>query len=241
MTFMNLSNPFFTSIRDVVSGMASHEGIKVIINGADMDASRQLDIMQNYAQQKVDCILLNPVDSDAVSAGVKAANEAKIPIVTFDVNASGGEVACFVESNNVLAGQLCADQRLKGKAFDSAQAKGKVIILDHPTVTSVQQRVAGFEEILKKKYPNIRIVTKQEGGATVEPARRAMESLLTGYPDIDAVFAINDPTAAQALEAAKRKDIFVSESWRTIEIRAERRKVRGDMRGSTATFRHCCK
>jgi ribose transport system substrate-binding protein len=207
MTFMNLSNPFFTSIRDVTGKLADRDGVRLIINGAEMDASRQIDLIQNYVQQKVSCILLNPVDSDAASAGVKAANQAGIPVITFDVSTTGGEVACFVESNNLLAGQLCADylgQRLQGR--------GRILVLDHPSVTSVQQRVAGFEEILRKKYPGIAIVTKQEGGAALEPARRAMESLLTGYPDIQAVFAINDPTAlgaAQALQSAGRKDIFI--------------------------------
>jgi ribose transport system substrate-binding protein len=207
MTFMNLSNPFFTSIRDVTLGLAETARIKVIVNGAEMDASKQLDILQNYVEQKVSCILLNPVDSAAVAAGVKAANAAKIPVVTFDVDAARGTVACFVESNNRLAGQLCAETlglRLKGK--------GKVIVLDHPTVTSVQERVAGFEEVLRRKFPGVKVLVKQEGGAALEPGRQTMESLLTGYPQVDAVFAINDPCAlgaAQALVAAKRTEVFI--------------------------------
>lgn len=206
-TVMDLSNPFFVACEDGARAVVKGRGDELQVVNGDNSASTQLRAVEDFIQRRVACILLNPVNSDAAGAAVTKANEAGIPVVTFDVNASSGEIACFVESNNVMAGSLCADYigwRLKGK--------GKVVVIDHPGVTSVTQRTDGFKARLGERYPGIAIVKTLVGGGKRGPSMKVTEHILGGDVEFDAIFAINDPTglgATKALKDAGAKDLFV--------------------------------
>lgn len=208
ITFMTLANPFLQACKTSAAAVVEAKGDELIEVNAQRKSSLQLAGVENLIQAGVACILLNPVNSEAAEKAVVKANEAKIPVVTFDVNASGGDIACFVESNNYLAGQLCGDyvgQRLKGK--------GKIAIINHPEVASVKQRVAGFTDRLKKAYPGIEVVADQAAKGKRETAMAVTENILRAHGDeLDAIFGINDPSAlgaAQAVKAAKNIKIFI--------------------------------
>ncbi|BDI15245.1 hypothetical protein ANSO36C_10470 [Nostoc cf. commune SO-36] len=102
-----------------------------------------------------------------------------------------------------LVADIIAD-RLKGK--------GNVVIVNGPPVDSVIQRVNGCENVLSK-YPDIKILSKnQNADGSRDGGLRVMTDLLTTFPKIDAVFAINDPSgvgAELAANQAKRKDFFI--------------------------------
>jgi ribose transport system substrate-binding protein len=126
-----------------------------------------------------------------------------------------------VASDNVQGGRLAAEalaSRIGGK--------GKVLIIDHPTVASVQDRVHGFEEGLKK-YPDITIVAKLSCDGQRAKAAQIMEDMLQAHRDLVGVFGINDDSAlgaAGVIEAAGRKDIVVIGYDATDEAQAAIRK-----------------
>jgi ribose transport system substrate-binding protein len=95
-------------------------------------------------------------------------------------------------------------ERLKGK--------GQVVIVNGPPVTAVTDRVAGFLDAMKQ-FPGIKIVSKNQNAmGSRDGGLRAMADLLTTFPKIDAVFAINDPTAIGcdlAAKQAQRKEFFI--------------------------------
>jgi ribose transport system substrate-binding protein len=63
------------------------------------------------------------------------------------------------------------------------------------------------------KYPKLKILSKdQNAEGSRDGGLRVMSDLLTTFPDIDAVFAINDPSgvgADLAANQAKRDDFFI--------------------------------
>jgi len=61
-------------------------------------------------------------------------------------------------------------------------------------------RVTGFTEEIAK-YPDMKILDTQEGQGTAEGARPVMRDLLGRFPEINAVFPINDPSALGAVSA----------------------------------------
>lgn len=180
--------------------------VKIVALNGNMDVATQLNAIENFIQQKVDAIILNPADADSIVNGVKAANAAGIPVLTFDTNANGGEIVSFIEANNGQAGKLVGEYmawRLEGK--------GKVAILDLPSVSCVRVRTDNWYEVMKA-YPDIEVV-QTEIAASVPDGLKMAENILQAHPDLDAFFAINDPGglgAAQAIKAAGLSDkIFV--------------------------------
>ncbi len=123
-----------------------------------------------------------------------------------DVSAEGG-VDATVMSNNVEAGRQAGEyivDRLKGK--------GDVVIINGPPVSSIIDRVNGIQSVFKAN-PGIKVLSfEQNGGASRDGGYRVMSDLLQEFPKIDAVFAINDPTAigaALSSDQAGRKEFFI--------------------------------
>jgi ribose transport system substrate-binding protein len=162
--------------------------------------------MDDFIASEANLILLNAADSKGIAPTVLRAKAAGVTVVAVDVGAEGG-VDATVTSNNKQAGQLDGKfvaERLKGK--------GQVVIVNGPPVTAVTDRVAGFLEEIKKST-GIKILSQdQNAGGSRDGGLRVMTDLLTAFPKIDAVFAINDPTAIGcdlAAKQAQRKDFFI--------------------------------
>jgi ribose transport system substrate-binding protein len=155
----------------------------------------------------MDAVVIAPVNSSGIGSAVEEARAAGIPVFTADIAADAGGVVAHIASDNRQGGRLLGEylaQRLNGR--------GAVAILDQPTVTSVQDRVAGFREAVAA-YPGIEIVAAPavERGLR-DVAKQKTDNLLAGGRKLDAIFGSNDDCALGALaavQAAGRTDILI--------------------------------
>jgi len=208
VTVGDLGNPFFVQIAHGAQDAAKkiNPSVKFSAESSNYDVNNQTNQMDNFISSGVNLILLNAADSKGIAPAVMRAKAAGITVVAVDVAAEGG-VDATVTSNNKQAGEL------DGKyVADRLKGKGQVVVVNGPPVSAVTDRVAGFLEVIKK-YPDIKIVSKdQNAGGSRDGGLRVMTDLLTAFPKIDAVFAINDPTAIGcdlAAKQAQRKDFFI--------------------------------
>ena len=191
-----LNNPFFVDLRDGALEEAKKAGLSITVADAQNDPNRQLSQVENFIEQGVSIILINPCDSTAIVPAIKAANRAKIPVITVDRGADGGEVVCHIASDNVQGGQMAGEflAKLIGN-------KGKVVELEGiPGTSAARDRGKGFNEVMKK-YPNIKIVARQEAGFDRAKGMTVMENILQAQPEIDGIFCHNDEMALGALRA----------------------------------------
>jgi ribose transport system substrate-binding protein len=208
VTVGDLGNPFFVQIAHGAQDQAKkfNPAVKFAAQSSNYDVNNQANQVDNFISAGDQLLILNAADSKGIAPAVIRAKAAGMTVVAVDVTADGG-VDATVTSNNKqageLAGQYLAD-RLKGK--------GQVVIVNGPPVSSIQDRVAGFLEVMKK-YPGIKILSQdQNAGGSRDGGLRVMTDLLTAFPKIDAVFSINDPQAVGCDLAAKqagRKDFFI--------------------------------
>lgn len=212
ISLISYYNPFFLALRDGAKEALTKAGGVLLESDSQQDVARQIEAVESFIARKVDVILLNAVDSKGVVPAVEAANRAKIPVITVDNDASGGVVATCVASDNVLAGELCGRYLVERLIKEKGKAAGNVVMLDALPVTGVLQRIQGFNKVIKD-YPEIRVVATQNAQGNRADGLTVMENILQGQKKIDAVFAINDPSALGALaaiEAAGRsKEMFI--------------------------------
>lgn len=208
VTVGDLGNPFFVQIAHGAEAQAKkyNPAVKFTAESSNYDVNNQTNQMDNFVSSGVNLILLNAADSKGIAPAVLRAKAAGITVVAVDVAAEGG-VDATVTSNNKQAGEL------DGKyVADRLKGKGRVVIVNGPPVSAVTDRVAGFVEVIKQ-FPDIKIVSQdQNAGGSRDGGLRVMTDLLTAFPKIDAVFAINDPTAIGcdlAAKQAQRKDFFI--------------------------------
>jgi ribose transport system substrate-binding protein len=208
VTVGDLGNPFFVQIAHGAEAAAKkiNPGVKFQSESSNYDVNNQTNQLDNFVANGANLILLNAADSKGIAPAVLRAKGAGVTVVAVDVGAEGG-VDATVTSNNKQAGQL------DGKfVADRLKGKGQIVIVNGPPVTAVTDRVAGFLEEIKKS-PDIKILSQdQNAGGSRDGGLRVMTDLLTAFPKIDAVFAINDPTAIGcdlAAKQAQRKDFFI--------------------------------
>jgi ribose transport system substrate-binding protein len=208
VTVGDLGNPFFVQIAHGAQTQAKkfNPAVKFTAESSNYDVNNQTNQMDNFISSGVNLILLGAADSKGIAPAVIRAKAAGVVVVAVDVGAEGG-VDATITSNNKQAGEL------DGKyVADRLKGKGQVVIVNGPPVTAVTDRVAGFVEAAKK-YPDIKILSQdQNAGGSRDGGLRVMTDLLTAFPKIDAVFAINDPTAIGcdlAAKQAQRKDFFI--------------------------------
>ncbi|MCP5135136.1 MAG: ABC transporter substrate-binding protein [Gammaproteobacteria bacterium] len=209
VTLGSLGNPFFVTLAKGAEEKAREIGgdsIKVTVDSADYDLGKQTNQIDNFISAQVDMILINAVHAEGIFPAVMRAKEAGIPVIAVDAGAEGADA--MITSNNVQAGEKACQfivDRLKGK--------GDVVIINGPPVTAVTDRLQGCKSVLAK-HPDIKILSdNQNGQGSREGGLDAMTNLLTAFPKIDAVFAINDPTATGADLAARqaqRTEFFIT-------------------------------
>ena len=118
-------------------------------------------------------------------------------MVAVDTYADGADAA--VTTDNVQAGQIACQYFI-----DKLGGKGNVIIENGPHVSSVIDRVDGCKAAIAKA-PDMKILSSdQDGKGQRDAGLNVMKSLLTRFPDVQAIFAINDPQTLGSELAAKQ-------------------------------------
>jgi ribose transport system substrate-binding protein len=205
LSVLTLVNPGFRMLADGMKEEAAKHGYEVILESGEMDPARQKNQVENFITQKVDAIVLCPCDSVTIGEAIKEANKTGIPVFTADIAclAEGAEVVCHVAADNYGGGRQAAKA-----VMEAIGGGGKVAIVDHPEVESVIQRTRGFEDELARARAeqgiDVEIVARVPGHGEEAESFKAAEDILQGHPDLDGVFAINDPTALGVIAAIEK-------------------------------------
>jgi ribose transport system substrate-binding protein len=195
----SLGNPFFIALSKGAEFEAkkTNPNVKLLTFGFDYDLGKQVNQIDNFIAAGVDLILLNPGDVKALRPAIEKAQKAGIKVVAVDTNAEGADAA--VTTDNVQAGQIACQY-----IIDKLSGKGNLIIENGPQVSSVVDRVTGCKKALASA-PNIKVLSSdQDGKGSRDGGLTVMKSLLTRFPDVQAIFAINDPQALGCNLAAQQ-------------------------------------
>jgi ribose transport system substrate-binding protein len=194
MSFQEMDNAYFVTMKEALDQAGSDINAKIYVADARHDVSKQISDIEDMLQKKIDILLINPADSVGVESAVLAANKAGVVVVAIDAQAKG-PLDSFVGSKNYDAG-LQAGKFLG----ETLKGKGKVAILDGIPVVPILERVRGFEDAMKA-FPDITIVTKQNGKQERDTALTVTENMLQANPDLVGIFSVNDVGALGALAA----------------------------------------
>ncbi|MFT3765296.1 MAG: substrate-binding domain-containing protein [Minicystis sp.] len=184
--------------------------IEVIWKGPlkEDDLKAQIDIVQSMIAQGVAGIILAPLNDKALVNPVKAAVEAKIPVIIIDSGLQGKDHLSFIATDNRGVGVKAAEHLAK-----SIGQKGKILVLRYQEGSaSTSEREAGFLGLIKGNYQQIAVLSdNQYGGATTESAFAAAENLLAAHKaaegGVDAVFCPNESTTFGMLLALQKANL----------------------------------
>jgi ribose transport system substrate-binding protein len=167
----------------------------------EIDAGRQIEIVDSMINRHVDGIVLAPVDKQALVAVVERATAKGIPVAIFDSAIDTDKFISYVATDNTEAGRMAA--RRMGEILGG---KGKVGVVGFmPGSASTMEREHGFQDEIHNRYPGINIVALQFGMADRAKSMAVTENILSANPDLAGLFADNESSSAGAVQALKSR------------------------------------
>ena len=199
------SNPWLTLVRNGMQAkVKTMKGVEAQFEDAQDDIGRQLNQIQNFIAQKVDAIIVNPVDTDVTPKITKMVTDAKIPLIY--VNRKPVDFAklpagvAFVASDEKVSGTLQTQHVCK-----LLKGKGDVLVLmGDLSNEAARTRTQDIEDVVKtKECSGIKIVDKREGKWARTNGQDITTNWLSSGVKFDAIIANNDEMALGAINALK--------------------------------------
>ncbi len=203
------THEFWKAVHAGAEKAAREVNVEVIWKGPlkEDDLKSQVDLVQSFTAQGVSGIVLAPLNDTALGAPVKAARDAKVPVVIFDSDLKDKSYVSFVATDNHAAGRLAGERM--GKLLGG---KGSILMLRYQEGSaSTNHREEGFLEAIRQ-FPEIKIASENRyGGATTESAHAASENLLLAQNaakgTINGIFTPNESTTFGMLLALQKADL----------------------------------
>jgi inositol transport system substrate-binding protein len=207
VSMSQFDDTWLTYLRESMDTQAKSypDGVKLQFEDARSDVVKQLSQVESFISQKVDAIVVNPVDTAATKKITEAAVKAGIPLVYVnrrpdDLNLPKGVVT--VASNDLEAGQMQMQY-----LADKMGGKGEIVILLGDLANNATtNRTKGVKEVLAK-YPNIKIEQEQTGIWLRDKGMTLVNDWLTQGRKFDAVVSNNDEMAIGAAMALQQAGV----------------------------------
>lgn len=194
---------FYTSLSDGMKAEAQKLGMSYSYQGsAQFSPSAQTPIVEGVCTKHPSVLVLSPTDPVALESAVQTCESEGVKVITTDTTLkSTTGLISQITTDNLQGGKLAAD--FVGKKLNGS---GEVAILSLSATASTQvERVQGFENELKAKYPNIKVATVQYTGQSVAASTTAVNSILLAHPGVKAIYSVSG-TGAEGTAAALSSD-----------------------------------
>lgn len=190
-------DPFWNAVRAGAKQAARETNAEIIWNGPERenDREKQMQILEDFIVQKVDAVVLAPLDNAVLAPLVQKVADAHIPCVLIDSVVAGDSYVSFIAADNYQSGVLAA--RRMGEML---QGQGRVALI--PYQAGSGERENGFMDTLKKEFPGISFFENKYSGET---GLQAVQDILTRHPALDGIFACSEAAARAVLSVLENQ------------------------------------
>lgn len=206
----NFDLNFISILKNQMETELKNENLGGQFVDAKGDVALQVQQVDDFINQGVDAIILNPVDTQGVLPMMTAAKNAGIPLVFVNrkPEVKLPENMAYVGSDSALGGQMEMEALAKQMHY-----KGNVAILMGALSNEEARERTRATEAVIAKYKEMKVVEKQTAKWQRNEAVDVVSSWLLNGTPIDAIAANNDEMAIGAviaLNQAKNKKVLVA-------------------------------
>lgn len=192
---------FYVAAVQGMQAAADKAGCELKITSANNNSSQQVEQVNDLLNQDIGALVFISQDSTAAAAGVRAANQADVPVIAVDQRpeSGSGELATYIATDSVKAAhQLCT------WLFQQMGGSGELAILHGVLGSTAEiQRTQGCQDALAEN-PNIKLVAEDTANWDETEAFSKTQNILTANPNLKAVFGESDAMAIGAAKAAQQ-------------------------------------
>jgi ribose transport system substrate-binding protein len=205
VTVYNMSS-FITQGKEGMESYAAANNVELLWNSANNDVATQATQVESLINQKVDAIIIVPVQADSLGPQLQAAKDAKIPVLA--VNTTLKNEALITSA--VLPDDVAAGAQEMQMMADKLGGKGNIVIIQGPLGSSPElDRTKGIESVLAK-YPNIKVLAKDTANWARDEAVNKVKNWISSFgPQINGIVSENDDMGLGAVQALKEASVKV--------------------------------
>ena len=174
------------------------------------DQQTQLDALNDFVENGVDYIILDPIVETGYDDVLQKAKDAGIPVIIVDRNISASEelYTCWVGSDFEKEGVDAANWLAEYlDAADRTDEEINIVTIQGTMGASAQiGRSDGFNSVLSS-HNNWKMLDEQSGDFTEDGGYAVMSAFLKQYQDIDVVVCQNDNEAYGAITAIQENGL----------------------------------
>ncbi|KAB2346477.1 sugar ABC transporter substrate-binding protein [Actinomadura rudentiformis] len=199
-----LTSPFWQSYNNYVPQMAKQEGVDILPTvNSNSDPTQQITDINNLLNQNVRGLVIAPLDSAAIVAGLNQAERKGVPVVAVDVAPDKGKVAMVVRANNMAYGEKAC------KYLGDKIKSGKVVQIQGDLASvNGRDRSTAFRSCMKSNYPQIKVL-EIPAEWKAEKAASGLDSLLNANQDLKGIYMqAGGVYLAPTLQALKSKNML---------------------------------
>lgn len=206
----NFDLNFVSILRTQMIEELKAQGIKSQFSDAKGDVALQVQQVEDFINQGVDAIILNPVDTQGVTPMINAAKQANIPLIFVnrkpEVPLSGA--MAYVGSDSALSGKMQIEALAKQMNY-----RGNIAILMGALSNEEARERTRAVEAFVAQHKEMKVVEKQSAKWQRNEAVDVVSGWLLNGTPVNAIVANNDEMAIgaiMALNQEKRKDVLVA-------------------------------
>jgi ribose transport system substrate-binding protein len=192
---------FWQAVKAGSEKAAKEFNVDITFEGPETEAQvdKQMEMLQTAIDKKPAAICFAAVDSKAAIPLLQKAQAAKIPVIGFDSGVDSDIPVTTASTDNIAAAAKAAD-----KMAELIGGEGEVAIIAHDQTSRTGiDRVKGFTDQIKSKYPKITIVDTQYGAGDQLKSTDIAKAVLQARPNLKGYFGANEGSIIGVLNAVK--------------------------------------
>lgn len=202
MSQANKGEPWRQAMNDQIKAAAdAHPELEVVFADAAQVNTKQVADVENFITQKVNLLIISPNEAGPLTDVVAKAYDAGIPVIVVDRKVNGDKYTMWIGADNTAIGERAGEYVAKWAEENHHKPCNVIELAGLAGSTPAQERGNGFRKGIEKN-PDVKIVATQDGKWLREEGVKVSQSMLQAQPDVNVIYAHNDPMAEAAIISA---------------------------------------
>ena len=193
----------------IAAAARRHPEFRLVIADGQRDDAKQVADVERFIQQRVDLLVISPNESAPLTAVVKRAYDAGIPVIVLDRAVLGDAFTMFIGADNRMIGARAGAYVARWCADRGRRPCNVLEVTGLSGSPPAQDRHSGFVEGIQAN-PDVCIVASPTSEWMKEKAVPVAAAAFQAHPNVDVVYGHNDNSAEGAYIAARNANLDVS-------------------------------
>jgi ribose transport system substrate-binding protein len=192
---------FWQAVKAGSEKAAKDLNVDITFEGPESESQvdKQLEMLQTALDKKPSAICFAALDSKAAIPLLEKAKAAGIPVIGFDSGVDSDIPVTTAATDNLAAAAMAAD-----KMAELIGGEGEVAIIAHDQTSRTGiDRVKGFTDQIKNKYPKVTIVDTQYGAGDQLKSTDLAKAIIQAHPNLKGFFGANEGSIIGVLNGVK--------------------------------------